>query len=170
MLNPKQSEFLALASSAAVAAEALSGVPAELTTAQAILESGWGRACPGNNCFGIKATPRNPRVVTVTTQEVFTQEQLANWKRHHPTKPVRIIGTVTDGRMRVELDDAFAAFDDLAACFIEHDHLLTQVEPYESALADFKAKDNLAAYIERVAVTYATDPNYAKSIFALLVR
>lgn len=169
MLNPKQSEFLALASRAAVAAERRYGVPAELTCAQAVLESGWGRRSPGNNCFGLKATARNPQVVMVPTEEVLTPMQVAAWEAKHTPKRARVIERLPDGHVRVELLDAFASFPALADCFAEHGRLLSEGHPYREALADFHIKDNLAAYIERVALSYATDPNYAKSIFALLI-
>jgi flagellar protein FlgJ len=50
-----ESNFLKLTVPAARASEQATGIPASITLAQAILESGWGRHMPGNNPFGIKA-------------------------------------------------------------------------------------------------------------------
>ena len=58
MLTPSQVQFLTAAASAAVSCEKITGVPAALTVAQAVFESGWGSHCPGCNCFGIKANGR----------------------------------------------------------------------------------------------------------------
>ncbi len=43
----------------ALAAQALTGVPASVSLAQAALESGWGRHAPGHNFFGIKGIMKN---------------------------------------------------------------------------------------------------------------
>src|SRR5262249_18117518 len=110
MLNPKQLEFLAAASRAAVRSERLYGVPAELTLAQPILESGWGAKMPGCNCFGIKASKHHPQCSIVTTQEVLTPAQYAAWKTAHPNRQSRVLETLPDGKVRIQLDDAFAAF------------------------------------------------------------
>lgn len=45
--------FLDLAARESVRAELITGTPAEISLAQAIFESGWGRHMAGNNPFGI---------------------------------------------------------------------------------------------------------------------
>lgn len=58
-MNETQSKFLQMAVSAAQASQKLTGIPASITIAQAILESGWGQSAlarQANNFFGIKAT------------------------------------------------------------------------------------------------------------------
>ena len=56
---------------AAVASERTTGCPAELTAAQAILESGWLAHAPRFNCFGIKWRPRH-----TTSQVLMTTEYI----------------------------------------------------------------------------------------------
>lgn len=48
------------------------GVPASVTLAQAIEESGWGKSTPGNNFFGVKTTKgwKGKITTTGTTEEV----------------------------------------------------------------------------------------------------
>jgi flagellum-specific peptidoglycan hydrolase FlgJ len=54
MLTPQQEAALSQIVAAAVASERATGLPAELSAAQCIFESGWLSRMPGNNCFGIK--------------------------------------------------------------------------------------------------------------------
>src|SRR5215469_1251488 len=50
-----QKTNLRLIAEAAVVSERSTGCPAELQAAQCILETGWLKHAPGNNCFGIKS-------------------------------------------------------------------------------------------------------------------
>ena len=56
--------FIKAAGSAAKKSEKQTGVPASVTVAQAILESGWGEVHMGdaNNYFGIRAQVRNGKI------------------------------------------------------------------------------------------------------------
>ena len=54
-MNTQNTAFLNFLIPGAKAAHKLCGVPASVSIAQAILESGWGKKAPGNNLFGIKA-------------------------------------------------------------------------------------------------------------------
>ena len=69
MLTPAQKSALQQIAAASVVAEKKTGCPAELSAAQAILESGLLQRAPGNNCFGIKANSR-----AAGQQYVFTHE------------------------------------------------------------------------------------------------
>lgn len=69
-LPPEQQKFFDKVYAAAKKNEAKTGIPAEITTAQAILESNWGKNVPtdintkqsSNNLFGIKANGKQKYV------------------------------------------------------------------------------------------------------------
>lgn len=144
---PEQLEALDTIAAAAVIAERQTGCPAELSAAQCILESSWLTVCPGNNCFGIKATDDS-----ATYQ--FTRE-------------------FRNGQWVTE-KDAFEAYPDLATCFIVHANLLqagvysTAWNWYQQGAAVPVSKDlALDGYIRGVAQHYATDPQYAQEVLTL---
>jgi flagellum-specific peptidoglycan hydrolase FlgJ len=150
MLTPAQLSALQTMATAAVAAERATGCPAELSTAQCIIESDWLTVCPGNNCFGIKATDTN-------CTYCLTKEYL-NGKWSSPTL-------------------AFEAYPALSDCFAAHARLLqggvyaaawkayrADMPGVSSAVADAAVLD---AYITGISKHYATDPDYASKIITL---
>ena len=151
MLTPVQLSALDTMAAAAVAAERTTGVPAELSTAQCIVESAWLTRYPDHNVFGIKATDSN-------ASYCFTQE-------------------FEDGTWR-NPECGFQNYPDMAACFAAHARLL-QGGVYAAAwnwyqrsldgagaeTAHFDAY--LDAYITAISKHYATDPDYASKIITL---
>jgi flagellum-specific peptidoglycan hydrolase FlgJ len=116
MLTEKQHDFFTLAIPAAKASQAATGVPASITIAQAILESGWGisgLAESYNNFFGIKAN----------------REQCADDDYCELTTREDIHGTLEAQRAK------FAQYADPAECFTAHAHLLTSLPRYRPAMA-----------------------------------
>jgi flagellum-specific peptidoglycan hydrolase FlgJ len=141
VLTPQQIAFLKLAADAAVKAGT---IPPELTLPQAILESGWGQHCPGQNCFGIKSRPGEPYTRKMTTEFIHGQE--------------------------VHLEQDFESFATLADAFARHNQLIKNAAPYHAAIEQYQADGDIPALIRGVAVHYATDPNYADKILALSQR
>lgn len=141
-LSKAQLDFLEQAATAAVMAERATGCPAELSVAQAILESCWGTAAPGHNVFGIKATDSN------ATYQV-TKEYL-------------------DGTWVTETD-RFESYHTLADCFIAHGFLLTDGKPYRDAWQQYREdpQHDLDTLIGGISRRYATDPEYAQEIMKL---
>ena len=144
MLTPEQLLALTTMAQAAVAAERATGCPAELSTAQCIVESSWLTVCPGNNCFGIKATDTN-------CTYCLTKEYL-NGEWSSPTL-------------------AFEAYPALSDCFAAHARLL-QGGVYKSAWEAYEdpaqsPSDRLDRYIAAISKHYATDPDYASKIITL---
>ncbi|HTZ69952.1 MAG TPA: glucosaminidase domain-containing protein [Acetobacteraceae bacterium] len=125
---------------AAQAAEQAWGVPAAISIAQWILESGRGAHMPpgSNNPFGIKAATGQP-YVTAQTREVF------------------------DGK-EVVIAARFRKFPSLEEAFAEHGRLLATFPPYRQAMA---AEDD-DQFAERLTGTYATDPNYGSALKAIM--
>jgi flagellar protein FlgJ len=138
MLTRPQLERLSAAAESACLCEQTTGLPAEITVAQWAIESGWGAAAPGNNCFGIKAYPGC---------------QIQRFPTHE----------VVDGESKT-LTLEFAAFDSLQACFEKHARLITCGAPYARAWANFAASKDLVSLINEVAPVYATDPGYADKL------
>ena len=153
---------------AAVACERAASCPAELTAAQAILESGWLHKAPENNCFGIKAHANVAGRQLLTTTEWFTDQEAAAFvargdeREAEPVDPAEVRGT----RKKYKVKDWFAAYPDLAACFADHARVL-QAPVYAPTWTRYRADGDLEAFIRGIAAHYATDPGYADSILQL---
>lgn len=143
-LTHEQQEDLLAAAHAAVAAGLKTGFPARLAVAQWAEESGWGRYQPGCNCFGIKAYHG-----CYGTQTLFTHEYI-----HEHLKAV---------------NQVFATFPNLQACFDFHGKLITEAETYRQAWVDYLRTQDQELLIRDVAVHYAPgNMNYAPHIINLL--
>lgn len=129
-----------VAAPAAVASEKQTGCPGELTLSQAIFESGWGKRCPGNNCFGIKVDQHGSG-----TQYILTHEYINGSYIEEPL--------------------TFEAYATLADCFADHARLI-QSGVYAPAWQRYLISHDLDAYIREVCRLYATDPNYFQQIDA----
>lgn len=113
--------------------EKKTGVPWQVTLAQAALESAWGKHAPGNNFFGIKADPTwTGRVQTLRTREVING-----------------VGVFVQARFR--------AYDSPEESFADHANFLRRWPRYSKAFATL---DPYAFARIVAAAGYATDPNY----------
>ena len=138
-LTPAQQDALTKIAAASVECERKTGCPAELTAAQAILESGWLTSAPGNNAFGIKSNSSGAQ----GKQYCLTSEFIdGTWKK----EPL-----------------AFATYATLADGFADHARLL-QCGVYEGAWRQYQKDHNLDAFIKGIAAHYATDPGYAGKV------
>jgi flagellum-specific peptidoglycan hydrolase FlgJ len=148
MLTIEQKKNLKLMAEAAVASEKATGCRAEVSVAQCILESGWLKVAPGNNCFGIKDTDRYPGAQYLFTKEYANGE----WQT---------------------LKLAFEAYPTLADCFTDHARLITGgfIPPkkncYGAAFEAYKLDGDLDKFIRGIAKYYATAPTYADQIIQL---
>jgi len=142
-------DFLNQAAQAARSAAALTGVPASVTVAQAILESDWGRSAlaqDANNYFGMKAmgTLGDAGVVWMPTSEYDSSGSLYQ--------------TVS----------AFRAYNSLTDSMADHDHLLMSLSRYASAM---QVRSDPRQFAEEImADGYSTDPAYADKLIALMDR
>ena len=115
------------------------GVPASVTLAQAILESGWGRSGltrKAFNFFGIKGTgPAGS--LTVRTREVV------------------------NGRS-IYINAAFKAYHNAAESFIDHGKMLRRMSRYAPC---FRYRNDPARFCQELQKAgYATDPHYASAL------
>jgi hypothetical protein len=138
----RQQAFISLIAPGTVAAQQRYGVPASVTIAQAIEESGWGQsglAARYHNLFGIKGTgPAGS--VTLPTQEY----ENGSW---------------------VTANAQFAVYHNDAESIADHARLLATSGYYTRAMADRAHPDAFASDLTGV---YATDPGYGANLIALM--
>jgi|SRR5579859_3419133 len=124
---------------AAVASENATGLPAELSAAQCIIESGWLSRSPGNNCFGIKLDSHGAGVQYFISHEYMN----GTWQQY---------------------PEAFEKYNTLADCFTDHSKLIIAGQSYAAAWAQYQQDHDLDALIVGISQHYATAPSYAASI------
>lgn len=137
--------FIDRVSADAIRSQRETGVPASVTMAQAILESGWGRsglARDANNFFGIKGEGPAGHV-TMRTREVRNGQSVyenANFRRYNSP----------------------------AESFTDHGRFLRDNPRYANA---FRHIDNPQRFAQEIArAGYATDPNYASLLNSIIQR
>ncbi|WP_432415074.1 flagellar assembly peptidoglycan hydrolase FlgJ [Chromohalobacter israelensis] len=147
---PHVEAFLSRLHEPAEAAARESGVPASLILAQAALETGWGeREIPardgGNshNLFGIKATGGwDGEATSITTTEYV------------------------DGRARQQVDE-FRVYDSFEAAFKDYAELIGG-NPRYAGVVTASTPQNAARALQSGG--YATDPNYADKVIAVMAQ
>lgn len=127
---------------AAQASAKATEVPASVTLAQYILETGWGAHMPlnSNNPFGIKALKGQPEVICETNEYVH-------------------------GKM-VKMNQAFRKFSSIEEAFMAHGDLIAHGRNYASAMAFKDQPEEFAQQLQKDG--YATDPNYGNSLVKLM--
>jgi flagellar protein FlgJ len=133
--------FLAMLVPAAQACQRATGIPASLTLAQAALESSWGSRAPGNNLFGVKADKgwKGP-TVDVPTHEVIRGQRIA-------------------------ITDKFRAYTSWDDCLLDHAKFFQKNPRYAACFKESTGEGWARAV---AAAGYATDPNYAQSLIAVM--
>ena len=137
-----QRAFIALVAPGAVAAERRYGVPAAVTIAQAIDESGWGQselATADNNLFGIKGS--GPAGSDVRPTQEYEN---GTW---------------------VTIDAPFRVYGSVAQSVEDHGRLLATSAAYRQAMASRHQPDAFATALTGV---YATNPGYGQDLIALM--
>lgn len=162
---------LPIIAKAAVDVERKTGFPAEVLFAQCALESGWLNHAPGNNPFGIKYKPeRHADRQLLRTKEWFTPEELAAWLA---AMPGRAVVEETDrvdkkGRRLYVVMDWFAKFGSLSDACSDYIGFLTRGR-YAKAWQVFQESRDWRQFVHGIAKAgYATAPNYAESVIAML--
>lgn len=148
MIPLRQSQYKALLEiiPAAIECEQKTGCPRELTVAQWALESGWGTHAPGNNFFGIKW-----------------------YQGAYGSQTLKTLEYVKQLNHSVAFDLTFATFPNAVACFDKHAQLITEGKPYRQAWDEFLTNGDPMQLIDNIAKVYATDPEYASKLKAVLV-
>ena len=136
-----KTEFLELATAAALECSHASGFPPGITVAQAALESNWGNSRlsrEAHNYFGIKSHADHDFIELPTCE-------------------------VIDGKTQ-RCVARFARYDSMRECFEDRDRLIGIVGCYAEARAS--AADP-AAFLLALAKYWATDPRYAEKVLAI---
>lgn len=137
MTNAERAANLARIATSAVAIERSHGIPAELGAGQCVIESSWLAKAPGNNCFGIKASPLKP-YQWLTTTERLTPVQLA--AERAKGKVIKSVGPMDGtGKCAVVMEDAFAIYPSLTRCFEAYAELLVTGKYFKARFDRFKA-------------------------------
>lgn len=156
---------------AAVACERNTGLPAEISLAQAAIESGWLAKAPGNNCFGIKASSTSPLRQLLRTTEWFTPGERARFLALGDGRTADLVQpprSDAKGRQKYSVMDYFAAYSDLAGCFTDHARLITTGRPYQAAWTAFQGHHSWQQLLSDIGPIYATAPNYAANVMAII--
>lgn len=154
MTRKEQLEFIARVAAPAQQSQKKHGIPASVTIAQAILESGWGKRAIGNNYFGIKRGAANVPYVEFTTHEYRNLQK-------------QIVKADPNSR-----EDDFRAFTSLEASVRAHGDLIALGKDKNGKLiyaAAMAAVDDPLVFAMRLKECgYATDPNYVDTIARLI--
>jgi flagellum-specific peptidoglycan hydrolase FlgJ len=137
-----QQAFIDEVAPGALAAQRQYGIPAAVTIAQAIDESGWGQsqlASQDNNLFGIKGTGPAGSVL-MPTQEY----QNGQW---------------------VTISAPFRVYSNVAQSITDHSLLLATGSAYQQAMADRRSPD---AFANDLTGVYATDPSYGANLISIM--
>ncbi|GII06051.1 sporangiospore maturation cell wall hydrolase GsmA [Planobispora takensis] len=142
-------QFLAQVGPSARLSRQETRVPASVTLAQAILESGWGRsdlAVSGRNYFGIKCSPAG-------------HGPYASGCRRHPT-------TECDSGGCHRTTALFRTYRSPADSFKDHGSFLASGSRYRAAFSHTADPDRFAREIAKAG--YATDPAYPAKLIELM--
>jgi flagellum-specific peptidoglycan hydrolase FlgJ len=137
-----QQAFISHVAPGAIAAQSRYGVPAAVTIAQAIDESGWGQsalALRDHNLFGIKGT--GPAGADMLPTQEYQNGQY------------------------VTITAPFRVYHNVAESIADHGQLLATNSSYQHAMADRHLPDSFATDLTGV---YATDPNYGSNLIAIM--
>ncbi|HIV58217.1 MAG TPA: sporangiospore maturation cell wall hydrolase GsmA [Candidatus Stackebrandtia faecavium] len=144
-----QDKFITESGEAAQPSQEAYGVPASVTVAQAILESGWGGselATEAKNYFGMKCHDKQPGPIAVDCMKVDTHE--------------------------CDDDDCwgtkayFRVYDSMSDSYKDHGQYLKENPRYAAAFAHSDDADRFIKEVHRGG--YATDPKYTDKIVSLM--
>ncbi|WP_158299695.1 sporangiospore maturation cell wall hydrolase GsmA [Glycomyces paridis] len=141
--------FISANAPAAQASDRATGVPASVTLAQAILETGWGRgalAREDHNLFGMKCFG-SPGAHAIGCRDYATFEC-----------------SPTGGCF--DLKATFRAYESVADSYRDHGDLLANWARYDTAMDHAGDPKRFAKEIQKAG--YATDPKYAEKLIGIM--
>ncbi len=130
-------------------------------TAQAALESGWGKSAIGNNLFGItKGSTWRGAVQLVNTTEYFTTPNVT-FKAPEKVMSVTKLG---EKRYKYAVKRLFRDYDSVADCLADH-FVLLKKPGYADAWPYRKdARQYVRKIVDGIGSKYATSPDYVQTM------
>jgi len=154
-MNPK--EFVSAYFPFAKETEEKTGISAIAILAQAALESGWGKAAPGNMFFGVKDTDGiNGNEQLLTTTEYSRRSDLIF------PEIISVTPVLRNGQkyFKYVVKDYFRKYDTPEQSFTDHANFFFNNPRYASAL---EVRSDPYQFIDEIAKAgYATAPDYAE--------
>lgn len=138
------------------------GISAVAILAQAALESGWGKAAPGNMFFGVKDTDGiNGNEQLLTTTEYSRRADLKF------PEIISVTPVIRNGQkwFKYIVKDYFRKYETPEECFTDHTKFFFVNKRYAKAL---EVKEDPYKFIDAIAKAgYATAPDYATTLKAV---
>lgn len=134
-------------------------------TAQAALETGWGKSAIGNNLFGItKGSSWTGKTQLVTTTEYFGT---AGKQFKEPEKVLKI-ESVGKGRYKYTVKRLFRDYDSVSDCIKDHFAILSKkiyadAWPYRHDAVEYTRR-----IVDSIGAKYATDPDYVRKMESII--
>lgn len=130
-------------------------------TAQAALESGWGKSAIGKNLFGItKGSSWKGRTQLVTTTEYFSTPSV----RFYSPECVIKVSKVSDKRYKYTVKRLFRDYDSVADCLADHLAILKKPQFADAWPFRNDAKQYVRKIQDLVGGKYATSPSYVETM------
>lgn len=139
-------------------------VSPRFTTAQAMLETGWGKSKIGNNIFGMTVgNSWTGRKKLVLTREVFSTP---NKKFTYPERVVSVTKTASGYVYRCYR--YFRDYDTLAECLRDHNALFRKKMYADAWPYRLYAKEFAKRIVDATGAKYATDPSYYSTMCKMI--
>ena len=152
----KPKEFVSAFLQFAKETERKTGISAIAILAQAALESGWGKAAPGNMFFGVKDTDG----INGNEQLLMTTEYSRRSDLKFP-EIISVTPVLKNGQkyFKYIVKDYFRKYDTPEQCFTDHTTFFFKNPRYTTAL---EVRSDPYQFIDEIAKAgYATAPDYA---------
>lgn len=147
-------------------AKAMNEIDPIFVTAQAALESGWGKSAIGNNLFGItKGSSWTGVVQLVNTTEYFSRPDVT----FKAPEKVLSVTKVNDKRYKYSVKRLFRDYDTVSGCLADHLAILKK-SGYADAWPYRKdARQFVRRIVDNVGPKYATAPDYVETMDKIFV-
>jgi len=174
-------EFLNSISQIVMNDDARTGVPWQVTLAQAAYESGWGTRLPkdidsdnpSNNLFGVKYfgdLKETEKYVRVWTREWIREDELSYWEKQQSKyslegEKLQVTGNKSEnGKFEILVIQAFRKYASYEASIEDHSAVLSG-ETYADAR---EYSSNPYIYAAIIARKYATGESYIKTLVSIM--